>query len=130
MTPLVQAALLVLVLQGAHTADHIIGHPAHGVGVIPGYLGFLTIGGTLFLLWRNDPLAPAVSAFVGFVTAIGLAAIHLAPKWGIFSDPYSRLHLEFISWAIVIAGIIASLWLGVLGLRAMARQRPARQAHA
>ena len=32
MTPLVQAALLVLVLQGAHTADHLISHPAHGVG--------------------------------------------------------------------------------------------------
>src|ERR1700730_8368200 len=120
MTPLLQAAILVLLLQFAHTADHIIGHPAHGVGVIPGYLGYFTMGGTIYLIVRENPLAPAVSAFVGFMTAIGLAAIHLAPHWGIFSDPYSKLGLGFISWAIVIASIIASLWLGVLGLRAMA----------
>jgi hypothetical protein len=117
--PIVQASLLVLVLQVAHTLDHVIGHPAQGVGVIPGYLGYATILGTLYLVWRDDPLGPPVAAFVGFFTAVGLAAIHLAPHWGVFSDPYSKLDLGFISWAIVIVSILASLWLGALGLREM-----------
>jgi hypothetical protein len=126
--PIVQATLLVLVLQVAHTLDHVIGHPATGVGVIPGYLGYVTILGTLYLVWRGDPLGPPIAAFVGFFTAAGLVAIHLAPHWGIFSDPYSKLDLPFISWAIVFANLAAALWLGVLGARAMLAGRSAQPA--
>ena len=126
--PLVQAALLLLALEVAHTVDHIVGHPADAIGQIPGFLGYITVGGTLILAWREDRLAPLAAAATGFFTAAGLVAIHLAPHWGAFSDPYSKLDLGFVSWAIVFANIAASLWLGWLGARALRAERSAQPA--
>jgi hypothetical protein len=121
---IVRVTLLLIALSVAHTLDHVFNHPADAVGQIPGYLGYAILGGTLYLALRNDPLAPLAAAATGFGTAAGLVAIHLAPHWGIFSDPYSKLDLGFISWAIVFANILASLWLGAVGLREM--RQPAR----
>ena len=126
--PLIQTSVLLLLLQVAHTLDHVIGHPADSVGQIPGYLGFATVLGTIYLVAAENPLGPLAAAATGFFTAAGLAAIHLAPHWGIFSDPYSKLDLGFISWAIVFATILCSLWLGVLGTRAMLAERSAQPA--
>ncbi|MGZ5308407.1 MAG: hypothetical protein ACXWDP_04355 [Solirubrobacterales bacterium] len=126
--PLVQASLLLLALQVAHTVDHLVGHPADTVGQIPGYLGFATVLGTLYLVASDNPLGPLAAAATGFFTAVGLVAIHLAPHWGIFSDPYSKLDLGFVSWAIVFATILSSLWLGVLGVRAMIAERSTQPA--
>ena len=123
---LMAAALLVLALEVAHTVDHLIGHPADAIGQIPGYVGFLTIGGTLFLIWRDDRFAPLAAAATGFAAAAGLIAIHLIPEhWGVLSDPYSSLDLSFVSWAIVFANIAAGLWLGAIGLREMRTPRHA-----
>jgi hypothetical protein len=126
--PLVQASLLLLALSVAHTVDHIVGHPADTIGQIPGYLGYITVGATLFLSLRGDRAAPIAAVATGFGTAIALAAIHLAPHWGVFSDPYSKLDLGFISWAIVFASILSALWLGAVGARAMMSERSAQPA--
>ena len=126
--PIIQATLLLLVLSVAHTVDHIVGHPADTIGQIPGYLGYATLAVTLFLTLRSDRAAPLAAAATGFSTAAALVAIHLAPHWGVFSDPYSKLDLGLISWAIVFASIAAGLWLGVLGARAMIAERSAQPA--
>lgn len=123
MKNLVWASAALLAMQVLHTLDHILGHPANGVGVIPGYLGFATVLGALYLAARSYALAPLACAATGFFTAAGLVAIHLAPHWGVFSDPYSKLDLGFASWAIVFASIVSALVLGVLGAREMAAQR-------
>jgi hypothetical protein len=125
---MIQASLLLFVLQIAHTVDHVVGHPADAIGQIPGYLGYATVLGTLYLVASENPFGPLAATATGFFTAIGLAAIHLAPHWGIFSDPYSKLDLGFISWAIVFANLAAALWLGVLGARAMIAERSAQPA--
>jgi len=125
---LIEASVLLFVLQVAHTADHIIGHPADAIGQIPGYLGFFTVLGTIYLVASDSPFGPLAAAATGFFTAAGLAAIHLAPHWGVFSDPYSKLDLPFISWAIVFATLASALWLGVLGARALLAERSAQPA--
>jgi len=117
--PMVQAALLLLALQVAHTVDHLIGHPSDAIGQIPGYLGYVTNLGILFLAWRDDRNAPLAAVAVGLLTAGGLVAIHLAPHWGVLSDPYTELSLPFVSWAIVFANIGAALWLAYLGFRGL-----------
>ena len=122
-TAILYAALVLFALQVGHAVDHAIGHPPDAVGQIPGFLGFITNAGVIYLAWRGDALAPLAAAAVGFFTAAALIAIHLAPHWGLLSDPYSKLDLPAISWAIVFVSIAWSLFLGVLGLREMlARQ--------
>jgi hypothetical protein len=109
--------------QLAHALDHAIGHPPDAVGQIPGFLGFITCAALIYLAWRGDALAPIAAAAVGFFSAAALIAIHLAPHWGVLSDPYSKLDLPAISWAIVFVSIAWSLFLAVLGMREMlARQ--------
>ena len=123
------AAIVLFALQVAHALDHAIGHPPDAVGQIPGYLGFITNAAVIYLAWRGDALAPLAAAAVGFFTAAALIAIHLAPHWGVLSDPYSKLDLPAISWAIVFVSIGWSLFLGLLGLREMlARQSRAAPA--
>ncbi|MDX6662079.1 MAG: hypothetical protein QOG09_181 [Solirubrobacterales bacterium] len=116
---IVQATVVLTLLSIAHAVDHTVGHPAHGVGLIPGYLGFFILGATLYLALRGDARAPLAAAATGFATAIGLLAIHIAPHWGMFSDPYSKLDLGPVSWAIVLVSIVVGIWLGVAGMRAM-----------
>ena len=117
------AAIVLFALQVVHALDHAIGHPPDAIGQVPGLFGFITNAAVIYLAWREDALAPLAAAAVGFFSAAALIAIHLAPHWGALSDPYSKLDLPAISWAIVLVSIAWSLFLGVLGLREMlARQ--------
>jgi hypothetical protein len=119
---IVLPALVLLALSVAHTVDHIVGHPAHGVvGLGVGYFGYFIIGITLAFALLKSPYAGLVAMATGFTTTIGLLAIHIAPDWSVFSDPYSDLDLGFVSWAIVFATMLGGIWLGVVGLQEMRR---------
>src|SRR4051794_30972951 len=76
----------------------------------------------LLLALRGDSRAPLTAAVVGFWTAAGVAASHIAPHWSAFSDPYPDLNVDALSWAVMLAEIAAALALGVVGLRELRRQ--------
>jgi hypothetical protein len=76
----------------------------------------------LYLALRRDPRAPLTAAVVGLWTAVGVAASHIAPHWSAFSDPYPDLHVDVLSWAVMLGEIAAALVLGVVGLRELRRQ--------
>jgi hypothetical protein len=107
-----------------HTADHI----RQGLG---GLNATTLAGGSMLtvlavvvmvMALRDHPRAPAFSAVVGLSGAVGIAASHLAPHWSSLSDPYPDLHVDALSWAVMLTEIAAALVLAIVALRALARQ--------
>ncbi|MDQ3646114.1 MAG: hypothetical protein M3345_04165 [Actinomycetota bacterium] len=128
-------ALLVtnLVLLGAvivHGADHAFRH----ISPTPAQLGVLGIIGLVLtttstgLAWIRHASAPRVGAFVGSFTAVSAAAVHLAPRWGFFSQPYSSIPVDTVSWAILTFEIAAAVVLAVVSLSVVTPARRARAA--
>lgn len=113
-------------MQAIHVADHSFNQPSRDLGaqgMVIGSVAFLSLFGCLYLASREDPLAPLACAATGFGTTLGFLAIHVAPHWSLFSDPYADIGVNALSWAIVAASIAAALWLGAAGLRALSEQR-------
>jgi hypothetical protein len=79
---------------------------------------------TLVLVLRGSPRAPLAAAAVGAWSAFGVAASHLAPHWSAFSDPYPDLHVDLLSWVVMLAEIAAALLLALLGVRELRRRAP------
>ena len=63
-------------------------------------------------------------AQLGLATALGFVAIHLAPHWSMFSDPYPDRYLDAGSWIQMSANLAAGLWLAYEGWRVTATRRP------
>jgi len=128
MTTLARMNLLLLVALAAHSADHAFNQPTRHLAaavVLPGLVGAgVTIVSFAFALARS-PLAAPLAVALGFGQAIGFVVVHLLPHWGSFSDPYSQLSLNALSWALVIAPLAAALAVGFAGLRAMPRRSAA-----
>lgn len=70
---------------------------------------------TLVIALRRNPQAPLVATVVGFWTGLGVIASHILPHWSAFSDPYPALHVDALSWVIVLLEIGAAFALGVVG---------------
>jgi hypothetical protein len=126
------AALLYVAGLIAHTADHI----RRGTSVITTevlVLGFLsTLAGivTVALIFTRNRRAPLVAAIFGFQVAIGVAAVHLLPKWSVFSDafPGSRATgVSALSWTVVLVEIAGALALGIAGVRGLSRKSDAER---
>ncbi len=119
---LVVAGSLFVVGNLLHTADHLRrgwGKPLLGetpevlVGGILISLGALL---TLSLALRGSDRAAAVAMLVGFTSAVGVAAAHLAPPWGVLSDSFLVLRPDLVAWSVVLLEISAALFLGAVGL--------------
>jgi uncharacterized membrane protein YadS len=121
LSALTKANLLLLALLVFHTIDHAVGQPSRelpGSSSLVGAVGFALTGVSAWLALQRSPLAPAVSAAVGAVTAVGIVAIHMLPSWWTWvSDPYWDFDASFINWLSVIALFASSLYLTALGLR-------------
>jgi len=112
-----------------HTADHLRrgwGRPL--LGETPEVLagGALISVAALVTLWlavRRSPRAPVAAAVVGFASAVGIAAAHLTPPWGVLSDSFLVLRPDLLSWGAVLVETASAVLLGAAGL---ARLRPAR----
>jgi hypothetical protein len=50
-----------------------------------------------------------------------VTAVHLVPRWSAFSDPLLGSGIDALSWAAVLAEIVAALALGVAGTFALRR---------
>ncbi len=51
-----------------------------------------------------------------------MAASHIAPHWSAFSDPYPDLHVDALSWGVMLAEIAAALIVGAVGVRELLQQ--------
>ena len=117
--PLVTAAAVFMAANILHTLDHF----RQGVSglsweiVAGGSTLTLLALAVLVLAVRRHPRAPAFAAVVGIAGAIGIASSHLAPHWSALSDPYPEIHVDALSWAVMLLEIAAALALGAVGTR-------------
>jgi hypothetical protein len=119
LDPLVVASGAFVAANVLHTLDHQRQGTERLAGeVIAGGTAISVLGlVVLFMALGPHPRAPVAAAIVGLSSAAGVAASHLAPHWSAFSDPYSGLGLDALSWAIMLAEVAAALALGLVGIR-------------
>ena len=109
-----------------HDTDHL--RQARGIGATPSavfWAGMALAGAAMAsfaLTMTRHPRAAVLATVVGFVTAFGAAASHLAPHWSALSDPYADLSLDAYSWAVVIVEVAAGFVLGLVGLKTLRRE--------
>jgi hypothetical protein len=110
------AALLVL-----HVADHALRQPAADqlslVASLPGLLGVVAVFVSLAFVAREERRAPQIAVVVGLLTALGFIAVHLAPHWSMFSDPYADRYLDAGSWIEMLTALAAGLLVAYEALR-------------
>jgi len=129
MTSIAKASAVLLVLLAAHAADHELNQPPREYGLaltFPGVLGLATTLAVLVLALRRRPLAPAAGVVVGVGTVVGFLAIHLLPRWSVFSDPYSAFEPDAVSWALVALPMAAAAWLAAVAARRLGPRRTAQ----
>ncbi len=119
------ASTVYLVANLVHSADHLRQHLA-GVDVEVGVGGGLLTALALLVVvaaWRRHPRAPLLAMVVGFVSAVLVAASHIAPHWGVLSDSYvNDIRADALSWAVVLVEIATGLILGAVGAYCMRAQ--------
>lgn len=124
------------VLYGAGLALHTADHIRRGAGVLtPGVKlagGVSTIAGvvTVALVLARHRRAPFVAALSGSPIALGVAVVHLLPRWSSFSDAFPGAHgtgVTALSWIVVIIEIAGALLIGILGANLLFLQRQPEQ---
>src|SRR3954454_12528905 len=118
-----RAALLLAVLDVVHALDH----PRQGRDLarevyVAGVAGWIALALLLALIARGHRLAAPYAELVGISVAVGFLAVHVAPHWSSFSDPYSRFEPDALSWALVALPVLAAVNLVVQAARARARE--------
>jgi hypothetical protein len=111
-----------------HTADHlrrgleVVTPEVLWVGNVSTAAGLATIA----LVFMRHRGAPLVAATVGLPTALGVAAVHLLPKWSTLSDAFPGAHntgVTVMSWLVVLLEIAGAAAMGVAGIAQMRRQQ-------
>ena len=131
------AAYAYAVAWAVHTGDHL----RRGLGVITVEVSVLgTVAAVLQLVavgavLRRAAWAPMAAVAVGFPDALGIAAVHLLPRWSSLSDAFPGAHgsgVTGFSWFAAILEILAALAFGLAGAYAWWRnpadRRPALSA--
>jgi hypothetical protein len=117
---LIANAALAALLAG-HVADHALRQPAGEqlglVASLPGLLGTVAVFVALMLVARETKNAAQFAGLVGLATALGFVAVHLAPHWSMFSDPYADRHLDAVSWIEMLAALACGLLVAVEAIR-------------
>jgi hypothetical protein len=123
---LIANAALAALLAG-HVADHVARQPAGEqlglVASLPGLLGTVAVFVTLALVARRTRHAAQLAGIVGLATSLGFVAVHLAPHWSMFSDPYADRYLDAGSWIEMLAALAGGLWVSWEALRACRGER-------
>ena len=127
MRRLLIANIALAVLLVVHIADHTVRQPAAGqlglVASLPGLLGAVAVFVSLVLVARGTRNAAQFAGVIGLLTALGFVAVHLAPHWSMFSDPYADRHLDAGSWIEMLAALAGGLLVSYEALR-VCRSQP------
>lgn len=125
---LIRANLALFALLIAHTVDHAVNQPVRelpATGTLVGVAAFAIVAASTVLALYRSPIAPPAAILSGLVTALGLVAVHLAPRWSEpISDPYWDFDANALSWALAAAPLLAGLGLAAIASRvAMSHRR-------
>lgn len=124
---LANTVLLGLLL--LHTMDHTYRQTdvdVPGGATLLGAIGIIAVIVAAGLAFSNSRFAPEATAIVGFGVAIGFVLVHVVPEWGPFSQPYSDIGADSVSWAGVIVTVVVAAWVGTVGVLSRgARPSPA-----
>ena len=110
-----------------HTADHVRRGLSVLTGLVAGAGAVSTVAGLVIvgMIFVENRHAPMAAAVFGPTSAIGVAIVHIPPRWGAFSDPFigsTGTGVTAFSWAVVMLEIVGLLAIGVSGL-AVLRER-------
>lgn len=75
----------------------------------------------LTLVFTGHRRAPALAAVTGPAIAFGVAAAHVLPDWGPFSDSLISGNVDAFTWVAVFAEIVAALIFGWVGFTIVKR---------
>jgi hypothetical protein len=99
----------------AHTADHA----RRGLAASPESVIWIGTAGSMLaavivtLIVVGHHRAPLIAATGAAAHGLGVAAVHLFPKWGPLSDPLTGGGLDAGTWAAVSAEIVGAAILAV-----------------
>jgi hypothetical protein len=101
-----------------HTGDHLrrgldaVTSQVLWAGNLSGLLALAAIA----MAFAGHRLAPIAAVAAGLPAAFGVAAVHLLPSWGAFSDSLPDGHVDGFTWAAVLVEIGGALVFGLAGL--------------
>ncbi len=128
---LIAAMAMLLGLLVAHALDHSLRQSATvpaGTATL-GTLGLVANGAALVLALAGTRWAWPLTALVAFGTFVGFLVVHVVPDWGPFSQPYTDIPVDALSWVAMLTPAVVAFGVGVFALRAGAlRRRHARTA--
>jgi hypothetical protein len=120
MRTLLRANVVLVALLAGHIADHALHQTGPGLPLaasIPGLAGAAAAVASLVATARRETWAPVFAALVGVATALGFVAIHIAPHWSMFSDPYAGRSVDALSWSEMLLTLSAGLYLAITAIR-------------
>lgn len=109
-----------------HSADHarrgteVVTRHVQGLGVYGGLVMLLTVT----LVFTGHRWAPHVAAFLCLPGSLMIAAVHLLPSWGVFSDAFpggAARGVSALSWAAVLIETAGKLAVGLIGVAMLVR---------
>ena len=113
-----------------HTADHlrrgldVVTVQVQWVGNVSTVVG-MTVAVLVIVGYRHGPM---LAATTGIPVGIGVAAVHLLPKWSALSDAFVGAHntgVTALSWTVVLVEIVGATAMGIAGLLVVCEQRAA-----
>lgn len=129
---LVVAALALLAVVVIHDLDHTLRQSASPPSAtsLLGTTGLVATIVTAGLALAGRRLAAPALALVGLGTAVGFLAVHAAPDWGPFSQPYEAIGADAVSWLAMLVPVLVAAAVGVVAVRELraGRAGPSRVA--
>jgi hypothetical protein len=123
---LLTATLIWLALDIGHAIDHTRqGRDLATEVYTVGMTGWVATAVLLVLIVRGYRLAPLLATLSGAAVVLGFLAVHIAPEWSAFSDPYGDFDPDAVSWALVALPMLAGLNLAITGARWVRQPLPA-----
>ncbi len=108
--------LAIVSLLGILTVIHDLDHVRQGRALpaelyVVAVAALASIAVTLTVLLRYPKWARTVAIAQGLATIVGVGAVHAAPQWSTITDSYAAAQADIVSWAIILAMMLAGLAL-------------------